>query len=52
MVPVEAVVVVHVGFHAAQVNVHVIELLEQKETRGHALPAGNGVALRRRGAHL
>ena len=45
VVPVEVVVVVHVGFHAVQVDVNVLELLEQEEATGHALSAGNCVAL-------
>mmetsp|Transcript_34371 Transcript_34371/g.108301 ORF Transcript_34371/g.108301 Transcript_34371/m.108301 type:complete len:621 (+) Transcript_34371:404-2266(+) len=51
VVPVEVVVVVHVRLDAVQVDVHVVELLEQEEARGHALAAGDGVALGRRRAH-
>jgi len=50
-VPQEVVVVQEVRLDRVEVHVHVVELLEQEETRGHALPSGDRVALSRGRAH-
>mmetsp|Transcript_39382 Transcript_39382/g.92585 ORF Transcript_39382/g.92585 Transcript_39382/m.92585 type:complete len:270 (-) Transcript_39382:522-1331(-) len=51
VVEVEVVVVVHVRLDALQVHEHVVKLLEQEETHGHALAPRDGVAVRHRLAH-
>ena len=51
MIIVEVVIVVHVRLDRVQIDVHVLELPHKVEARGHALPAGDGVALVGRGSH-
>mmetsp|Transcript_89414 Transcript_89414/g.248345 ORF Transcript_89414/g.248345 Transcript_89414/m.248345 type:complete len:283 (-) Transcript_89414:957-1805(-) len=46
VVPVEIVVVREVRFDRFEVHKHVLELPQQEEAGGHALPAWNGVTLR------
>mmetsp|Transcript_38089 Transcript_38089/g.84857 ORF Transcript_38089/g.84857 Transcript_38089/m.84857 type:complete len:522 (-) Transcript_38089:342-1907(-) len=51
VVPVEVVVIWEVALDGLQEDQHVVKLLEQEEARGHALAAGDGVALAGTGAH-
>ena len=51
IVKVEGVVIVEIRLDGVEVEEHVIELLEEEEAGGHALPAGDGVTLRGTAAH-
>ena len=51
MIPIEIVIVVHVRLDRVQVDVDVLEVLHEVETRRHTLTAWNGVAFMRRSAH-
>jgi putative heme degradation protein len=47
IVKVEGVIVVVVGLDAVQIQEDIIELLEEEEACGHALPSGDRVTLTR-----
>lgn len=51
VVPVEIVVLGQIRADGAEVDVHVLEVAQQVEARGHALPARDGVTLGGGGAH-
>ncbi len=47
IVEVECVIVVVVGLDAVQIQEDIVELLEEEEAGGHALPSGDRVTLTR-----
>mmetsp|Transcript_15480 Transcript_15480/g.46477 ORF Transcript_15480/g.46477 Transcript_15480/m.46477 type:complete len:259 (+) Transcript_15480:434-1210(+) len=51
VVPVEVVIVGEVRLDGLEVHEHILELAQEEEAGGHALPSRDGVALRGGGAH-